>query len=417
METGVMTQRRNLPTLLALTGLIVAAGCASPSGTSSTSSASSGNRTTPMTSESGSQTQTASSDKSSLPVELDAIDSTQGDSDQVASITSSRGRLIGMFGESISTGDRPAERSGRTNLMQVSFASEGETFDPVIDPSGSWMAFASTMHQDGSNIYMKRTGGTTVTQITSDPSDDVMPAFDPSGQKIAFASNRSGTWDIYVTSINGGPPAKITNENDQCIHPTWSPDGRMIAYCKFGSQSGRWEIWVTEVDNPGTRRFLEYGMFPRWSPDVSNNKILFQRPRQRGSRLHSIWTIDYVNGEAMHPTEIVSAGNAAVINPSWSPDGKRIVFVTVLDPDRADETRPEQSDLWVVNLDGSSRIKLTDGQFANYQPFWSTDGRIFFISSRSGTDNVWALHTDRILELIGPSGGEYATVDPDRDRD
>ncbi len=408
METGVTKRTRNLPTLIILSGLITAiSGCSSSPSTNTTARTSSPSETVVEKS--------LTSEIENEPL-VEPFESTPREVAQMGA--GSRGRLIGLFGESISEGsDRPREHSGRSNLTQVSFATEGETFDPVIDPTGEFMAFASTMHQEGSNIYIKRTGGTTVTQLTSDPSDDVMPSFDPSGQKVAFASNRSGSWDIYVTSVNGGPPAKITNEPDQCIHPTWSPDGRMIAYCKFGNQSGRWEIWVTEVDNPGTRQFLEYGMFPRWSPDVSNNKILFQRPRQRGSRFHSVWTIDYINGEAMHPTEIVSASNAAVINPSWSPDGKRVVFVTVVDPERADETRPEQSDLWVVNLDGSGRIKLTDGQFANYQPVWSNDGRIFFISSRSGVDNVWALHTDRVLELISPAGGEYATVDPDRDRE
>lgn len=267
------------------------------------------------------------------------------------------------------------------------------------------------MHREASDLYIKSVNGSTVTQLTSDPGDDAMPAFDPSGQRIAFASNRAGKWDIYITTADGAPPVQVTNDADNEIHPTWSPDGTMIAYCKLSSQSGRWEIWVAKVDSPGVRHFLDYGMFPRWSPDVASNKILFQRPRQRGSRLHGIWTIDYVNGEARNPTEIVSAANAATINPSWSPDGRRIVFVTVLDPDADASARPDQSDVWVINVDGTGRLKLTDSQFGNFQPVWSTDGRIYFVSNRSGTDNIWAASMDRSLELMRPAGREFVGAD------
>jgi TolB protein len=324
--------------------------------------------------------------------------------------------MIGLYGEGISNGEtRDQSRPGRANIAQISFAVEGACFDPTVNRDGTHIAFASTMHRDASDIYIKAVNGTTVTQITSDPSDDVMPAFHPDGDRIAFASNRAGKWDIYMTSISGGSPVQLTNDADQEIHPTFSPDGRMLAYCKFSTQSGRWEIWAIDLENPGVRKFLEYGMFPQWSPDVANNKLLFQRARQRGSRLHGIWTIDYRDGEAVNPTEIVSAANAAVINPSWSPDGRRIVFVSVLDPDRAVDGRPEQSDLWVVNVDGSHRVKLTDSQFANFQPIWATDGRVYFVSNRSGSDNIWAIATHNTTETTRRDIGVVG-VDPSRDR-
>ncbi len=101
----------------------------------------------------------------------------------------------------------------------------------------------------------------------------------------------------------------------------------------------------------------------------------------------------------MHPTEIVSAGNAAIINPAWSVDGTRIVFVTVVGPDDATETDIlEQSDVWVVNVDGSGRTNLTNGRYANYQPVWSANGQVYFVSNRTGVDNVWAVSTKRALQ-------------------
>jgi Tol biopolymer transport system component len=188
-----------------------------------------------------------------------------------------------------------------------------------------------------------------------------------------------------------------------------------VAYCRFGQQSGRWEIWVVDLAN-GVHQFLEYGLFPQWNPDPAKNKILFQRARERGSRLFSIWTIDYVDGEAMHRTEILAASNAAVMHPAWSPDGNRVVFVTVLNPDLQQDERPAQSDVWVVNLNGTGKANLTNGQYLNLYPVWSTDGTVFFLSDRSGTDNIWAVAAGSTNDLRGFSDGELAATDPDLER-
>ncbi len=312
--------------------------------------------------------------------------------------------LIGLYGELIteSADDAEGQFDGGGNIAQVSFATEGTCFDPDIDNTGKLLVFASTMHRETSDIYTKSTTGQTITQLTRDPADDIQPAISPDGTNVAFASNRAGNWDLYVMSIDGGKTIKITSDNDHELHPSWSPDGRNLAYCKFGSQSQRWEIWVVDWQQPSVQQFLGYGLFPEWCPDIAQSKILFQRARQRGSRFHTIWTMDYVNGEGLYPTEITSASNAAVINPSWSPGGDRIVFVSVLEPDAKPNARPSQSDIWMVKLDGTERTNLTNGQFANFQPVWGVDGKVYFVSDRSGVDNLWAVSTGRAVRSTQP---------------
>ncbi|MHC4416837.1 MAG: TolB family protein, partial [Planctomycetota bacterium] len=198
----------------------------------------------------------------------------------------------------------------------------------------------------------------------------------------------------YVMSMDGGQPMKVTDERDHELHPSWSPDGRRLIYCKLGSKSGRWEMWVVDTKNPGVRRFLDYGLFPQWCPDIARSKILFQRARQRGSRYFSVWTIDYINGDAVHPTEIVSAGNAAVIKNADEHDSI------------------EQSDIWIVNLDGSGRTNLTNGRYANYQPVWGGDGRVFFVSNRTGVDNIWAVNAARAMEAMEPHPARITSATP-----
>lgn len=322
--------------------------------------------------------------------------------------------MIGLYGEiAPDTSGESDPYDGNRNLTQITFADEGACFDPDVDPTGEWLVFASTRHRDTADLYVKSTTGKTITQITTDPADDVMPSFDPTGKRLAFASNRDGNWNIFLTTLDGGRDIQLTTGSEDSLHPTWSPDGRYVAYCKFGAQSGRWEIWAVEVEKPGVHSFLDYGLFPRWCPDVTRGKILFQRSRQRGSRFHAIWTIDYVNGEAMYPTEIVSAANAAAINPTWSPDGRRIAFVTIVDPDQ-DTGTPEQSDIWVVNSDGTGRATLTNGEFANFQPVWASDGTVYFVSNRSGKENIWAVGAGGVARTM-PDREGIVNVDPDQE--
>jgi len=308
--------------------------------------------------------------------------------------------IVGIYGETISRSvSASGFGDGEANVAQVTFAREGADFDPDVDCDAEWIAFASTQHRTTSDLYLKSVNGSTLTQLTSDPADDMMPEISPDGEWIAFCSNRAGNWDLYVMPKSGGQPRLITSEPTHELHPSWSPDGRHLVYCKFGEQSQRWELWVTEAANTSVRSFIDYGFLPEWSPDPAQNKILFQRARERGSRYHSIWTIDYVDGQGRNPTEIVSAMNAAVINPAWSPDGSRIVFATVVEPENHPQEKPAEADLWIVRLDGTERMNLTNGQSANFQPTWGADGRVYFVSDRGGQDNIWSV-------VAVPSGGE-----------
>ena len=119
--------------------------------------------------------------------------------------------------------------------------------------------------------------------------------------------------------------------------------------------------------------------------------MLFQRSRKRGDRLYGVWTIDIVDGEGVNPTEIVAAGDAAIMHPTWSPDGKRIAYTVVNDPSVAVDGMPVESDIWTIGHDGTGRIALTAGGYRNMRPEWGRDGRVFFMSNRSGQNVIWAV--------------------------
>ena len=304
---------------------------------------------------------------------------------------------ITLFGEVDGQEAVPFVARPARSLQQHTFATEGRDFDPDISRSGELMVFASTRHSVKPDIYLKMVGGSTVTQLTADPASDVQPRFSPDGGKIAFASDRSGNWGIWVMDIDSRHLTQVTTARAQEVHPSWSPDGTRLVYCSLPDAGRQWELWVVALSAPGTKKFVGYGLFPDWSP--VGEKILFQRARQRGSHWFSLWTVDLVDGEARYPTEIASSAAYALVLPSWSSDGLRVAYCA-LKPSQADPTDQETSlsDLWMVDADGQARVQLSDGRAANYSPTWGPDGRVYFTSTREGSETVWSL-----LPLQGPS--------------
>lgn len=300
--------------------------------------------------------------------------------------------LPGVYAPS-KVADESSPNESVANLAQISFASEGGDFTPDIDRGGTFMVYASTQHRTTFDLYKKAVDGRTVTQLTNDPSDDLMPSISPDGTMVAFASNRNGNWDIFTMPLTGGAPAQITFDADEEVQPTWAPDGKRLAFSRQNGRTGAWEVWIVDTTMPGVRSFVCEGFMPRWAPVEASDKLLFQRARQRGSRLYGIWTVDIVQGEGRNPTEVLSARNAAILQPNWSPDGARIVFTTVNNPEDGIEW-PDRADIWVINADGTNRTGLTRDQFRNMQPVWSANGRIYFVSNRNGVENIWALSVD-----------------------
>lgn len=311
------------------------------------------------------------------------------------------------------------DRIGGNNLAQISFSVEGADFDPDVSPDGRYITFASTQHSLTSDIFIKPVDSRVITRLTKSEGNDVMPKFSPDGNRVAFSSNRSGNWDLFVMPTTGGKAVQITTESSHELHPTWSPDGKFLAFSRLGEVSGKWEIWVTDVGNPGVSKFLTYGLFPQWSPVAGNSangkgdRILFQQSKERGDRAFTVWSLDFTGFNASNLTQVASSPYAACINPAWSRDGKWITFATVPNPTQwaqMEETRPSSAQLWMVAQDGTALVELTDDNAVNLMPSWGPDNQIFYISDRGGVDNIWSMSANNAI--LAATGVDPTTDDP-----
>ena len=296
-----------------------------------------------------------------------------------------------LFGAEPARQIAPSQPRPVVSLQQQTFTEVGRDFDADIDAAGKQIVFASTRHTERPNLYLQSTKGKAVTQLTSDPASEIQPRFSPDGKKIAFASDRAGQWDIYILDLETKRTTQVTHNEANELSPSWSPDGRWLAYSRL-APGGTWELWMVSLDDD-SERCIGPGLLPRWSPDGS--QLVFQRPRERDGMLFGIWTVKMTNGEPSWPTEIAAEPEAALICPAWSPDGKQIVFCRVPAAGLAGgvnsaTARPSRADIYLVEADGASRVRLTDGG-ANFGPCFSSEGRLFFSTDRDGRERIWSL--------------------------
>jgi TolB protein len=309
--------------------------------------------------------------------------------------------VVNVFGEFTRTRRGPAALLGDPGLKQHTFLDAGYDADVTVDPTGKWMAFSGARDGERSQIFLQLTDGTAVTQLTNTAADDAQPCFSPDGKRIAFSSNRSGRWHLYVMNVDGRGITQITDGPTNDMHPSFSPDGTRLVYSSqsagapAGGAGEQWQISTIDLVSR-EQKLIGPGLFPAWSPRRDRDVIAFQKTRARGSRWFSLWTCELPHGgdgEPTAPRELAVSSNAALVSPAWSPDGRRIAFASIVDPAQTRNGRPQgQQDIWIVDTaDGASRRRLTDGIATNLTPCWAVDNRVYFVSDRSGHECIWSL--------------------------
>jgi Tol biopolymer transport system component len=232
----------------------------------------------------------------------------------------------------------------------------------VANPKTSEIAL---MNPDGSDVKRLRVFG-------SDP------ALSPDGSKIVYCSQRETQYSqIYVMNSDGTALKRLTDirSGDAC-GPVWSPDGKKIAYYAFANTqpSRNPETWIMDADGSNPKKLTDHGMDPSWSPD--GRQIAFASHRD------GIFQIYAMNADGSNVHRLTKH-NAEDSNPAWAPDGKSIAYISA--------TADDRRGLFVMNADGSEPQGLVHSKHQDFCfPTWSLDGKLIIFSAlnRLGSQGI-----------------------------
>jgi Tol biopolymer transport system component len=253
------------------------------------------------------------------------------------------------------------------------------TAPPVQRPSSlNRIAFVSDRHGN-QEIYVMNADGSGLTRLTDNPAEDNSPVWSPDGKYIAFVSTRDGNSEIYVMRADGSQQKNLSNNPAPDYDPTWSPDGKYIAFTSTRDDPVKTDIWLMNANGSNQAKLRDFGVSPAWSPDGNQIAAIFRF----GGLLHL--GVMPADGSA-EPKPLIQLDISNF--PAWSPDGERIAF------ESADS--PGDSEILVINADGSNLINLTNNQdIIDSYPTWSPDGsRIAFVSDRHGNSEIYIINAD-----------------------
>ena len=192
--------------------------------------------------------------------------------------------------------------------------------EPAWSPDGRRIAFASK-RSGNFDLYVMRVDGTGTRRLTSTPADETQPTWSPDGTRIAFARGSPG--DVYVMAADGTRVRRVTNDAADEIQPAWSPDGRWIAYSRRTPGTSTRELWRVRPDGSQRRRvtsFRAISTSPTWSADGTRIAFVGAAPKGTTSSIY------IVKADGTGLQRLTLALDENDIDPAWAPDGTTIAF-------------------------------------------------------------------------------------------
>lgn len=362
------------------------------------------------------------------------------------------------------------ETNGQADVFRVHPDGSGMeqlTDDPAFDdqgtlsPDGKTLAFVSTRGNGAANIWLMDIGTRKVRNLTLSTSGNFRPAWSPDGRWIAFSSDRNtspaafpGSWEqmqstgIYVIAANGSGLRRLTRKDGVAGSPTWTTDGKRVVFYETD------EVGAYMAKGAGSRTELASITVATgaYTPITASNETKLSPTALAGGRFSYIKRgADSTAGLRIYTAgarTVTTVVQGAVRNPSWSPDGARVVFqriqrlgttqhlVPTFSRDPAfenvlNEPFPELSPdgtqlLFSQYLDvRSPATGLTISNTGNTSiERMNADGTgqrtIFHQQGYSAFDAVWspkgdeiALSVGRYFRRPGPPPGQIALIKPD----
>ena len=260
-----------------------------------------------------------------------------------------------------------SNRSGSKEIWQMDYDGANQkqlthlgsiALSPHVSPDGSRVAF-SGVTKDGWQIQMYSLELGRIVSFPHFGGDNYSPAWSSDGQNIAFSSSRTGNTEIYAVSSAGANSRRLTENKGPDVSPTWNPKTN----AQIGWVSGRTglpQIYTMASDGTNVVRLTDqgYAVSPSWSPN--GQFLAFAWARHYGPGAPGASDIYIMDIASKQWAQLTHDGGRNDF-PSWSPDGRHIVFQS---------NRTGKTQIWTMLADGSEVRQLTTSG-DNSQPNWS----------------------------------------------
>jgi dipeptidyl aminopeptidase/acylaminoacyl peptidase len=272
-----------------------------------------------------------------------------------------------------------------------------------ISPDGAWIAYTvttvdSAKDKSDSDVWMVSWDGSRTVRMTASPEGESNPRWSPDNRYLSFVSGRyeSKGGQIWLLDRAGGEAVRLTSLKGGVAEYEWSPDGTRIAVVSHDPdpEEGKPDSLKTSSPKP-----------------IVIDRYAFKRDGDGylDRRRDHIWIVDVATKKA----EQLTTGDFDDRQVRWSPDGKRLAFVSERegDPDRANN-----SDIYVVDATpGATPVRLTSWRGPDAGPVWSPDGaRIAYLQ---GSEPELSAYAQNSIAVVPSSGGTPRLVAPTLDRD
>jgi Tol biopolymer transport system component/DNA-binding winged helix-turn-helix (wHTH) protein len=301
---------------------------------------------------------------------------------------------------SVSFTPQGVSRSPERKLWQLS-SSGGLDGDPVWSPSGQMVAYTSD-RTGNLDIWVQSVADDDRIRLTSSEAHDWQPSWSPDGKSIAFRSERDGG-GLFLVDASGGPERQLTSFG---YHPQFSPRGSSILF--YGSNLTRSTVYVVDVDERQPRRVLVdllKDVSPThvaWHPDGTRLSV-YGVHKQHGA---SFWTTDLdgrsVVRSAVNPLIVdrLEAAGLALTEFSWAPSGDALYFEGQIDK-AVNIFRVRVDPATLAWQDGPERLTVSTRLDTDVSP--SPDGHRLVFTARDDRTRLWSFPFDAIDgRVLGP---------------
>jgi len=260
-----------------------------------------------------------------------------------------------------------SNRSGSKEIWQMDYDGANQkqlthlgsiALSPHVSPDGSRVAF-SGVTKEGWQILMYSLDLNRLVTFPHFGGDNYSPAWSANGQSIAISSSRSGNTEIYTVNASGSGLKQLTENRGPDVSPTWNPKtNSQIAW--VSGRTGLPQIYTMASDGTNVVRMTDqgYAVSPSWSPN--GQFLAFAWVRHYGPGAPGASDIYIMDIASKQWAQLTHDGGRNDF-PSWSPDGRHIVFQS---------NRTGKLEIWTMLADGSEQRQLTT-HGDNSQPNWS----------------------------------------------